>query len=126
MPLLFDDRRISDAGWSSPVARQAHNLKVLGSNPSPATNLERKTPVKTGVFAFALTEKPAQGPFPLLQQLTHRSPTDSTRWVVFWRQIGDTFPAYCKWMSAQIRAPSMKNPLRGGGHPALHFSVGVK
>ncbi len=26
------------AGWSSPVARQAHNLKVLGSNPSPATN----------------------------------------------------------------------------------------
>ena len=28
-----------DAGWSSPVARQAHNLKVVGSNPTPATNL---------------------------------------------------------------------------------------
>ena len=27
----------SDAGWSSPVARQAHNLKVTGSNPVPAT-----------------------------------------------------------------------------------------
>ena len=27
-----------DAGWSSLVARQAHNLKVLGSNPSPAPN----------------------------------------------------------------------------------------
>ena len=26
------------AGWSSPVARQAHNLKVAGSNPVPATN----------------------------------------------------------------------------------------
>jgi hypothetical protein len=26
------------AGWSSPVARQAHNLKVRGSNPLPATN----------------------------------------------------------------------------------------
>ena len=26
-----------DAGWSSPVARQAHNLKVIGSNPIPAT-----------------------------------------------------------------------------------------
>ena len=26
------------AGWSSPVARQAHNLKVGGSNPPPATN----------------------------------------------------------------------------------------
>ncbi len=28
------------AGWSSPVARQAHNLKVAGSNPAPATNLK--------------------------------------------------------------------------------------
>ena len=26
-----------DAGWSSPVARQAHNLKAAGSNPAPAT-----------------------------------------------------------------------------------------
>lgn len=26
-----------DAGWSSPVARQAHNLKVVGSNPTPAS-----------------------------------------------------------------------------------------
>jgi hypothetical protein len=29
------------AGWSSPVARQAHNLKVVGSNPTPATKLLR-------------------------------------------------------------------------------------
>ncbi len=27
-----------DAGWSSPVARQAHNLKVVSSNLAPATN----------------------------------------------------------------------------------------
>ena len=27
------------AGWSSPVARRAHNPKVVGSNPAPATNL---------------------------------------------------------------------------------------
>ena len=26
------------AGWSSSVARRAHNPKVVGSNPSPATN----------------------------------------------------------------------------------------
>ena len=26
----------TNAGWSSPVARQAHNLKVTGSNPVPA------------------------------------------------------------------------------------------
>ena len=27
------------AGWSSSVARRAHNPKVVGSNPAPATNL---------------------------------------------------------------------------------------
>ena len=25
------------AGWSSPAAREAHNLEVAGSNPAPAT-----------------------------------------------------------------------------------------
>ena len=29
--------RSSDAGWSSLVARRAHNPKVVGSNPTPAT-----------------------------------------------------------------------------------------
>src|SRR5213594_798178 len=29
----------SVAGWSSPVARWAHNPKVGGSNPPPATNI---------------------------------------------------------------------------------------
>ena len=28
---------VHDAGWSSPVAREAHNLEVPGSNPGPAT-----------------------------------------------------------------------------------------
>jgi hypothetical protein len=28
---------ICPAGWSSPVAREAHNLEVVGSNPAPAT-----------------------------------------------------------------------------------------
>ena len=30
---------LEDAGWSSPVARQAHNLKAAGSNPAPATKI---------------------------------------------------------------------------------------
>ena len=30
-------RFLKSAGWSSLVARQAHNLKVAGSNPAPAT-----------------------------------------------------------------------------------------
>ena len=29
--------RVSAAGWSSLVARRAHNPKVVGSNPTPAT-----------------------------------------------------------------------------------------
>ena len=31
-------RHLFIAGWSSSVARRAHNPKVDGSNPSPATN----------------------------------------------------------------------------------------
>ena len=33
---------ISDAGWSSSVARRAHNPKVIGSNPVPATKFESR------------------------------------------------------------------------------------
>ena len=43
------------AGWSSPVARQAHNLKVVGSNPTPATTgvtLAAPAPVAWGCFRF--------------------------------------------------------------------------
>ncbi len=32
-----------DAGWSSPVARWAHNPKVGGSNPPPATTFPQNT-----------------------------------------------------------------------------------
>ncbi len=39
-----------DAGWSSPVARQAHNLKVVGSNPTPATTFPDQ---QTGVPPIA-------------------------------------------------------------------------
>ena len=31
--------KLNIAGWSSLVARRAHNPKVVGSNPSPATKL---------------------------------------------------------------------------------------
>ena len=38
---------VSDAGWSSLVARWAHNPKVAGSNPAPATNISRR---KAAIF----------------------------------------------------------------------------
>ncbi len=40
---------ISTAGWSSLVARRAHNPKVAGSNPAPAT---LRTPPSGGVCMF--------------------------------------------------------------------------
>ena len=44
--------RVTDinAGWSSPVARQAHNLKVVGSNPTPATNIKKAAPKKAALY----------------------------------------------------------------------------
>jgi hypothetical protein len=39
------------AGWSSPVARKAHNLEVGGSNPSPATNFKEELLVKCASLA---------------------------------------------------------------------------
>src|SRR3954447_18160168 len=42
----------SDAGWSSQVARRAHNPEVAGSNPAPAT---RKAP-ETGLLFFSETQ----------------------------------------------------------------------
>ncbi len=44
--LLLSGKRLSviifrsGAGWSSLAARRAHNPKVAGSNPAPATNFE--------------------------------------------------------------------------------------
>ena len=49
-------RRYGAAGWSSPVARQAHNLKVVGSNPTPATTINsidfQPRCLQRGFFAF--------------------------------------------------------------------------
>ncbi|MEY9783039.1 hypothetical protein ABIA23_004441, partial [Sinorhizobium fredii] len=51
-------QKSDNAGWSSPVARQAHNLKAAGSNPAPATNdpCETLVPSRTRVFVFLLPE----------------------------------------------------------------------
>ena len=38
------------AGWSSLVARRAHNPKVVGSNPAPATNPFKETNFLKAVF----------------------------------------------------------------------------
>ena len=42
----------SAAGWSSSVARRAHNPKVGGSNPSPATKVIKPFELVQVVFLF--------------------------------------------------------------------------
>ncbi len=46
----------TNAGWSSPVARQAHNLKVIGSNPIPATNIIWRSPSRSSGAGFLLPD----------------------------------------------------------------------
>ncbi len=38
------------AGWSSSVARRAHNPKVVGSNPAPATIIKALIRLNQGFF----------------------------------------------------------------------------
>jgi hypothetical protein len=43
----------TDAGWSSSVARWAHNPEVVGSNPAPATSYDStKGSSKRALFAL--------------------------------------------------------------------------
>jgi hypothetical protein len=44
------------AGWSSLVARQAHNLKVAGSNPAPAPNLDSPPTAREGFLLSDLRD----------------------------------------------------------------------
>ena len=56
-----------DAGWSSLVARRAHNPKVGGSNPPPATKIKSKACKKLQAFLISM-KLPFQ---PLLKTFTN-------------------------------------------------------
>ena len=59
---------IPAAGWSSPVARQAHNLKAAGSNPAPATKTKYTFFVYNFIMlivAFVLTDFDASVAYPI-------------------------------------------------------------
>jgi hypothetical protein len=67
-PGFFEGAQWFIAGWSSPVARQAHNLKVTGSNPVPATKFDAVVAaekIKGRPFgaAFCLSEMSAEARF---------------------------------------------------------------
>jgi hypothetical protein len=48
------------AGWSSQVARQAHNLKVVGSNPTPATTFKALILNRLRFFSFLYVDEIGQ------------------------------------------------------------------
>src|SRR5947208_14760353 len=52
----------SDAGWSSLVARRAHNPEVVGSNPTPATSIMRnaKFEIRNVHFTFRIPQSAFQ------------------------------------------------------------------
>src|SRR6056300_1299564 len=60
----------TDAGWSSLVARRAHNPKVVGSNPAPATNVKRSQIKHLFDLAFCILK----GGFCLSPGCTQRVP----------------------------------------------------
>ncbi len=59
---VFYTMQSSDAGWSSLAARRAHNPKVVGSNPAPATNFHgiiwKTIPLREGFFVGAINNRP--------------------------------------------------------------------
>ena len=63
------------AGWSSPVARQAHNLKVVGSNPNPATKLpSENSRLGKHLTGCCLEKRPKQSNTQLTQNVTRIPP----------------------------------------------------
>src|SRR5262245_19931983 len=78
------------AGWSSLVARQAHNLKVAGSNPAPATNFFQHRAATAALFWAWFDETvlaaqygmaPAVGFEPTTNRLTADRSTTELRWI---------------------------------------------
>ena len=68
----------NDAGWSSLVARRAHNPKVAGSNPAPATS---ERPANAGLSSFtALVPDPARVHLEMVRE--HPAPPGTVRETV--------------------------------------------
>ena len=107
-----------NAGWSSPVARQAHNLKVIGSNPIPATNFECKTPaLAAGVFIWGVTSRPC--PRALVSGLRQRPVKNPLRH--FGSSVRDC-GVVTLYRSGHNRFTAMRRPhsslLRSDAHPS--------
>jgi hypothetical protein len=81
-PLSSVLRPLFIAGWSSPVARQAHNLKVTGSNPVPATKFKPAaaliSPPLAGFFVCAVVALIRRGEFAVANEARRAKIQSST------------------------------------------------
>ena len=55
---VFGNLAFTDAGWSSSVARWAHNPEVAGSNPVPATKRDGPRRTLRGPFPLTMATRP--------------------------------------------------------------------
>jgi hypothetical protein len=101
----------SVAGWSSPVARQAHNLKVTGSNPVPATNTA-KSPPNPSVGGLLLC--PACTRSVIANQVSSNRPGRSRNHVL--PKPGSTH-SHPPNLSATRRSPSASRPSASAHRP---------
>ena len=108
------------AGWSSPVARQAHNLKVVGSNPTPATK-SNKTPPTYSVGGVCRLSILRPNPASLGSELRHAR----------FNFHGDSYIALHDCRTSYMRDPSVVGcsglgaRWRGGARPcAVTWIIG--
>jgi sulfide:quinone oxidoreductase len=117
-----------DAGWSSPVARQAHNLKVTGSNPVPATI---KGPILTdrafnasAAAAFNRVLRPAQGRKPVsLSPHSHFAPPWNFSSVL--PEIAGRSNPVSKWGAIMAGVTHHKVLIIGGGAAGITVAASL-
>lgn len=80
---------ICEAGWSSLVARQAHNLEVVGSSPTPATNARSCGSPVGGAHPCPSDREMASS----RTRPQHRTPGKT--FVLLGVTAGETAPSFC-------------------------------
>jgi hypothetical protein len=101
-----------DAGWSSPVARQAHNLKVTGSNPVPATkHTQTHTPKPSRAHAPRAFACPRYTARSLIQATQPRRPSGPRDWSQPDPALADTTQPS---RASRLRGLSLVWPTRQG------------
>ena len=107
----------SVAGWSSSVARRAHNPKVAGSNPAPATNQKARKQCVSGLSAFSGRRRIGPPCTKYVPRRRESAPGDAGRRpdVATHREWWSGVVTACR----AVRALGCRFPVLGGSVPVL-------